>query len=169
VETQFLPHRLVQNEETGKVQNGQRRTEEEEAGAEGQHPGVHGFGDLVFSKKEARGADPNWAVAQSVVPWLAARNRSRKDGWSSDGSSGAKFSSGLFVRPPRRPPDGNDAKDRDSGMKSGNPDLATPKTWSFSRKRWTEEQFRPSLAEEEGRPKFLRGEKEIQTVQMRAN
>jgi hypothetical protein len=63
METQFFPHRLVQKEETGQIQNEQQRTEEEEAGVEGQHLGVHNSDDLAFSKKEARGADPNWAVA----------------------------------------------------------------------------------------------------------
>jgi hypothetical protein len=59
---------------------GQGRAKEAETGASAQHPALHEAGELALGgKKEARGADPNWAVAQRVIPWPATRNRSRKD------------------------------------------------------------------------------------------
>jgi hypothetical protein len=65
-----------------------------------QHPWSHEAGDSVFGcKKGARGEDrtANWAVAQNIIPWPAAKNRSRKDGWRSDGTN---FSSGQIFRSP---------------------------------------------------------------------
>jgi hypothetical protein len=49
--------------------------------ASAQHPALLEAGESALGgKEEARGADPNWAVAQSVVSWPVARSRTRKNG-----------------------------------------------------------------------------------------
>jgi hypothetical protein len=88
---------------------------------------VRGFKVLVIRRSARK------RLGEQTRPWLRqpypGRRQDPAAGTMEGGPTERASSPGYFSghrRPPRRPPDGNYAKDGDSSMKNGSPGLAVP-------------------------------------------